>query len=403
MKGYLSRYVAQNLREDLSIFRVLVLTGARQVGKTTLALNEEPFRHWTYLSLDDWETLELAEKAPSEIFALGKDLIIDEVQKAPKLVSYVKLFSDQDPERRFLLTGSSHLLLMKEVAESLAGRAAYRELLPLTLSEVYQQPLPSWLLMPERLENLPKSPLEEDILWLLFRGFLPPLLRLTKPRQVFSWWQSYVRTYLERDLRDLAHITHLPDYRRLMRLLVLRTGGILKISDLARDLGLPQTTVSRYIHLLETSCLLIRLPAFTNNMAKRVIKSPKVYFLDPGLASHLMDKRNLKDLSREEQAKLFENLVFLNLYVFSEIEGGRLYYFRTYGGREKEVDFVLEVAGSVVGVEVKFEKEVGFKDVENLRFFREITPSFQTGFVIYLGERLQKLGKDLYAVPWRWL
>ena len=116
-----------------------------------------------------------------------------------------------------------------------------------------------------------------------------------------------------------------------------------------------------------------------------------------------MDKRDLKDLSREEQAKLFENLVFLNLYVFSEIEGGRLYYFRTYGGREKEVDFVLEVAGSVVGVEVKFKKEVGFKDVENLRFFREITPSFQTGFVIYLGERLQKLGKDLYAVPWRGL
>ncbi len=188
-----------------------------------------------------------------------------------------------------------------------------------------------------------------------------------------------------------------------MRLLVLRTGGILKISDLARDLGFSQTTVSRYIHLLETSCLLIRLPAFTNNMAKRVIKSPKVYFLDPSLASHLMDKRDLKDLSREEQAKLFENLVFLNLYVFSEIEGGRLYYFRTYGGREKEVDFVLEVAGSVVGVEVKFKKEVGFKDVENLRFFREITPSFQTGFVIYLGERLQKLGKDLYAVPWRGL
>ncbi len=229
---------------------------------------------------------------------------------------------------------------MKEITESLAGRAAYRELLPLTLSELYQHPLPSWLLTPEKLENPKKSPFEEDILWLLFRGFLPPLLRLTKPKQVFSWWQGYVRTYLERDLKDLAHITHLPDYRRLMRLLALRTGGILKISDLARDLTLPQTTVSRYIHLLETSCLLIRLPAFTNNLAKRVIKSPKIYFLDPGLASHLMNKRDLKDLSREEQAKLFENLVFQNLYVFSELEGGRPIIFAPMGaGKKKLISF----------------------------------------------------------------
>jgi len=401
MKSYIPRVIGDCIREGLNFAKVVVLTGARQVGKTTLVRNESPMRSWTFVSFDDLEALELAKKAPIELLDLSDSLVIDEVQKAPEFLSWVKKAVDENPAKCFVLTGSSHLLLMKKASETLAGRAVYYELLPFTMSEINRQKLPLWLLQPELIEE--RDEVGDDLNFVLFRGFLPPLYFLKEQKHIFKWWEGYVRTYLERDLRDLSHIDYLPDFRKLMSLCALRTASIFKQSELARDVGLPQTTVNRYLNLLEVSCLLIRLPSFTRNLAKRVIKSPKIFFIDPGLTAHLAGKANLKDIDEKTMAMLFENFVFLNLYVFTQLHFGHIYYFRTYGGREKEVDFVLEIEGKVVGVEVKYSKNVGFSNIEWLRYLREVCPEFHCGFIIYLGDEIKKLSSNIYAVPWWYL
>ncbi|RME69050.1 MAG: ATP-binding protein, partial [Nitrospirae bacterium] len=363
---------------------------------------EPPFSQWRYVTFDDLEVVGVAKRQPMDILALADNLVIDEVQKVPEFLSYVKIAVDTDPSRRFILSGSSHLLLMKSVSESLAGRATYYVLLPFTLQELKRDlsQEPGWLSEPEKKQA---CPFKETLQRLLLKGFLPPVYLLTGRDEPFRWWQGYVSTYLERDLRDIAQINYLPDFRRLMVLLSHRTGQILQISSLARDLGLPQTTLSRYIHLLEVSGLLIRLPSFTRNRAKRLLKSPKVYFLDPGLSAYLMGYSREEELSLKEYSYLFENLVFLNLYHWAQVLRGKLYYFRTYGGREKEVDFVLEVKNRVYGIEVKYKDTVDVSDAETLRFFRDVTPGFKKGFVFYKGNDVIPLGRDILALPWWYL
>ena len=401
MKGYIPRALGEVIRESLSFSKVVVVTGARQVGKTTLVRNENPMRSWTFLSFDDLDVLELAKKAPMELFGLSDFLVIDEVQKAPEFLSWVKKAIDENPDRRFVLTGSSHLLLMKNISETLAGRAFYHELLPFSLKEIKRESPPIWLLKPEKLEE--ETPPDIDLEFSLFRGFLPPVYFFKEESHVFRWWEGYVRTYLERDLRDISHISYLPDFRKLMRLCALRISNIFKQSEVARDLGLPQTTVSRYLNLLEVSCLLIKLPSFTRNLAKRIIKSPKIFFIDPGLTAHLAGKSSVKDINSQEMAMLFENFVFLNLYVFAQLHLGHIFYFRTYGGREKEVDFVLEIKGKIAGIEVKYSKHVGFSDIEGLQYLKEVCPEFHCGFIIYLGDEIKRLSSNIYAVPWWYL
>lgn len=325
-------------------------------------------------------------------------MVIDEVQRAPEFLFWIKKAVDENHHRRFVLTGSSHLLLMKEVSETLAGRALYYELLPFSLSEIEKKSFPDWLLNPQEISER-KMP-DIDLEFSLFRGFIPPVYFLKEENHVFRWWEGYVRTYLERDLRDLARISYLPDFRKLMSLVALRTANIFKQTEVARDIGLPQTTVSRYLNLLEVSCLLIKVPSFTRNLAKRLIKSPKIFLLDPGLTAHLSNKAKVKDIELRIMTMLFENFIFLNLYCFTQLHLGQIFYFRTYGGREKEVDFVLEIEGKVIGIEAKYSKNVGFSDIEGLRYLKEVCPDLCCGFVIYLGEEIKKLGTNFYAIPW---
>jgi len=401
MRSYIPRILGEHIREGLNFTKVVIITGARQVGKTTLVKNESPMRSWTFISFDDLEALELAKKSPQELLSLSDHLVIDEVQKAPEFLSWVKKSVDENPSRRFVLTGSSHLLLMKKVSETLAGRAVYYELLPFIMSEINFKKLPFWLLQPEFLEKRRDKTI--DLEFALFRGFLPPVYFLKEKRHIFKWWEGYVRTYLERDLRDLSRIDYLPDFRKLMSLCALRSANIFKQTELARDIGLPQTTVNRYLNLLEVSCLLVRVPSFTRNLAKRIIKSPKIFFIDPGLTCHLMGKADPKVIDEKSRSILFENFVFLNLYVFVTLHLGHIYYFRTYGGREKEVDFVLEIEGKIIGVEVKYSKNIGFSDAEGLRYLKEVCPDFKWGFIIYLDKEIKKLSANIYAVPWWYL
>src|SRR5690606_32975495 len=282
-------------------------------------------------------------------------ITLDEVQRAPELLHAVKRAIDQDrTPGRFLLTGSANLLMMQRVSESLAGRASYLTLWPMTRRE--QLGLGSSGIWEDLIENDEKDwiglvaaqSLEAEDWRALSRrgGFPTPALTLKTPEERAIWFDGYTRTYVERDLQDLAAITSLPDFRRLMRAASLRLGQLLNQTELGRDIALPQPTVHRWLNLLEISYLLVRLPAYAINRTKRLIKTPKIYWGDTGVAMHLAE------LSEPQGAHL-ENLVLQDLLAWQHARLTRadLFYWRTTIG--EEVDFVIETGDRLLPVEVK--------------------------------------------------
>jgi predicted AAA+ superfamily ATPase len=397
---YKPRWIAEQLREAVSFSPIVILTGARQTGKSTLLHQESPFHDWHYLSFDDLDVLSQAEQRPEDLLAISRHLIVDEVQRSPNFLLTVKQAVDKDRDRRFVLSGSANLLLMKAVSESLAGRALYFELLPFSHGEETEVNPPLWISKTTaggRPPDVKCSPLSESA---LFRGSMPPVTFLTAEKQISMWWDGYIRTYLERDLRDLAQISSLPDFRRMMGLLSLRSGQILKQSEVARDATLSQATAGRYVNLLEMSGLLVKLRPYSKNVSKRIVKSPKVYFVDPGLVCALSGFKSTKQIPDSFKGVLFECTVLLNLLAFSSVVNGELFYFRTQGGKEKEVDFILESDRKAIAIEVKFSSRVGFRDAETIFFLKDILPNWSAGLLVYNGSQVVTLGENVHAVPW---
>lgn len=397
---YKQRWISERIRRAISFSSIVVLTGARQTGKSTLLHYEHPFQSWHYITLDDLDTLSMAQNRPEELVALSDQLIIDEVQRSPDLLLSVKRAVDDNREKRFILSGSANLLLMKSVSESLAGRALYFDLLPFTWGEENEKEFPQWITHlpehepPSRLR--PANPLPES---LLLRGFIPPVLFLTDREQMNEWWKGYIRTYLERDLRDLTQINNLPDFRKMMGLLAMRSGQILKQSEIARDAGLSQATAGRYINLLEISGLLLKLTPYSKNISKRLVKSPKAFFIDPGLVCALGGFSDINAVPASFKGSLFECFVCLNLLVLARVARGELYYFRTQGGKEKEVDFLLELDGKIIAIEAKYSTRVGFRDTANLLFLKDMLQNWAAGLIVYNGTDVIKLANDIFAVP----
>ena len=380
----------------------VVVTGARQTGKSTLAQELTPGRR-RFISLDDLDPLDQARRDPEALLGGGQPVTIDEVQREPDLLRAVKRAIDrQRRPGRFLLTGSANLLLMRQVSESLAGRASYLTLWPMTRRE--QQGLGRGGLWEELLqardEDWPELVAAEpgqpaDWRALARRGGFPsPALHLESDRERAIWFDGYVRTYLERDLQALSTISALPDFRRVMRAACLRLGQLLNQSELGRDVALPQPTVHRYLNLLETSYLLVRLPAYALNRTKRLIKSPKVYWGDTGVALHLTLEAGLRGAH-------LENLVLNDLLAWRDtrLDGAEVFYWRTIIG--EEVDFVIEVGDRLLPIEVKATARPRLRDTAHLRTFRaEYGERSRAGLLLHDGELLDWIAPDVLAAPW---
>jgi predicted AAA+ superfamily ATPase len=398
----LPRLVSGALAERLRVMPAVVVTGARQTGKSTLAAELVPGGR-RYVTLDDLDTLDAARRDPEALVG-GKDPItLDEVQHEPALLRAVKRAIDRDRvPGRFLLTGSANLLLMRRVSESLAGRASYLTLWPMTRreqrglgrcgrwEELVATPDAAW-------RDLVAGEASESDDWraLARRGGFPtPALQLTGSRDRQIWFDGYVRTYLERDLQDLAAISGLPDFRRLMRAACLRIGQLVNQTELGRDAALPQPTVHRWLNLMETSYLLVRLPAYAVNRTKRLIKAPKLYWSDTGVALHLAE-------TEAPGGPHLENLVLLDLLAWRDarLERVELGYWRTATG--EEVDFVIEAGGRLLPVEVKATARPRLADCAHLRSFRaEYGRKARAGILIHAGDTLEWLAPEVLAVPW---
>ena len=398
----LSRLVAPGLEDRLRVMPAVVVTGARQTGKSTLAQELAPGGR-RFLSLDDLDVVDLARRDPQAITGGGQPVTIDEVQREPDLLHAVKRDIDRNRQPgKFLLTGSANLLLMRKVSESLAGRASYLTLWPMTRreqrglglggiwEELLDAPDEEWL---DLVAAQPDEP--EDWRSLARRGGFPlPALHLGTDRQRAVWFDGYVRTYLERDLQSLSSISALPDFRRLMRAACLRTGNLVNQTELGRDVALPQPTVSRYLNLLETSYLLVRLPAYAVSRTKRLIKAPKLYWGDTGVALHLTQEE-------EPRGAHLENLVLQDLLAWRDarLDRAEVLYWRTSIG--EEVDFVIETGDRLLPVEVKAADGSRLRDAVNLRAFHaEYGDRARAGLMLHTGTAVEWLTPKVLAAPW---
>ncbi len=397
----LPRLAGPSLRDRLAVMPAVVVTGARQTGKSTLVQDLTPGPR-RYLSFDDLDVVDMARRDPEVLVGGSEPVTLDEVQREPSVLHAVKQAIDrQRTPGRFLLTGSANLLLMRRVSESLAGRASYLTLWPMTRRE--QQGLgPGGIwgelldtdheLWPDVIAAQPDEPADwQDLA--LRGGFPVPALQLRTPDARAIWFDGYVRTYLERDLQDLSAIAALPDFRRLMRAVCLRLGGLVNQTDLGRDVALAQSTVHRYLNLLETSLLLVRVPAYAVNRTKRLIKSPKLYWADTGLALHIAQ-------TAPTGAHL-ENLVLHDLLAWraTRTEHAEVCYWRTAGG--EEVDFVIETGNRLLPVEVKATHRPGVRHVAHLRSFRAEYPDLsRPGLLLHTGTTIEWLAPDVLAAPW---
>jgi len=401
--SYKPRWMANRLRQTIKAHPVVVLTGARQVGKSTLLRNELPFSTWRQHTLDDLDVLRQAEHEPEALWAGATSVVIDEAQRAPNILLAIKLAVDRDRHRRFLVSGSANLDLLNSVSETLAGRAISLSLAPMTWGE-WTEREPSRVIEDLLSGKLPdeRTVLQtDDPTGLLLRGSMPALLTLSDEQDILDWWSGYVSTYLERDLRALSQISSLPDFRRVMELAALRTGQLLNQTGISRDSAISQPTVHRYLNLLEASLLVHRIPAFARNRGKRLIKSPKLYWADPALAAFLAGhycKESIR--SSREIGGLFENLALQQLQASASLLSppARLYYWRTVTGQE--VDFVLERGRSLIAFECKLSARARFEDARSLNTFLDDYPECIAGVLVYTGNEIVRLGKRVIALPW---
>ncbi len=407
-----SRFLSKFIRTlgEKSTGRILVVTGARQTGKTTLC--RTLFPDYTFLSVEDPVLRVQYAQLPAPRWRdLYPRAILDEVQKEPRLIESIKSVYDQWPEPRYILTGSSQLLLMEKVRESLAGRCVILDLFPLTLpelgsrgdeDEIQRSPFlhlvhdpsvpaqlqPSFLLDPgfSRKQDAWEH-------YTVFGGY--PALTETAftAEDRFEWLKNYVKTYLERDIRDLASLRDLDAFIRLQRYLAQQTATVLNIASIANLLGLSAKTVQRYIRYFEISYQAITLPAWSRNQNKRLAKAPKLHYLDNGVLQAVLQKRG--GITGFE----FESLVVAE--IFKQLRSNRvdapLYHLRTLDGRE--VDLLVELPSGYLAFEIKMTERVAISDARHLRGLAEFLdkPLLQS-FILSQDPRTVTVAEGITAV-----
>lgn len=402
----IGRQIAPEILTALGDTPVVTVTGPRQSGKSTLvrALIEDGLDA-EYVTLDDALTLGAALEDPTSFVRRGgRTLVIDEVQRAPELFLAIKAAVDED--RRpgsFLLTGSANVLTAPRISETLVGRTELIDLWPFSQGELEgkRERFVDLLFSGGTGKLTAAGESRERIVERALAGGYPEAVAREDAARREDWFRSYVSTMLQREIRDLANVAGLVEFPRLLRLLAARSTGLLNMTGLGSDLGAPQTTIRRYVALLEAVFLVHRLPAWVREMGRRMIRSPKLYMVDSGLAAHLMDADPDRLNRRPELlGRLLEGFVVMELVKQASWSESRpsLFHYRT--GRGEEVDVVLERRGRVIGIEVKAAGTVTGNDFKGLRSLeRAAGDDFVAGVVLHTGEGAAPFGPKLHALP----
>lgn len=364
-------------------FPVIAITGPRQSGKTTLARSAFPDK--PYLTLEDPDTRLLAESDPRGLLSRYPDgLILDEAQRAPQLFSYLQSFVDAElVPGKYVLTGSRQFGLFSGITQSLAGRVGLVQLLPFAMNEL------------DAVDKLPG-----DVDRLMLTGMYPPLYdRELAPS---DWFPAYVNTYIERDVRQLINVRDLSAFQRFIKMCAARTGQLLNLSSLASDCGITHNTAAAWISVLEASYIIFLLRPHFTNFNKRLVKTPKLYFLDTGLAAWLLGIRELEQLAYHAQrGALFENLVVTE-FLKGRLNRGvpaDLYFWRDSKGLE--VDLLLDDGLSLKPVEIKSGQTIAADFLTALKKWCELSGALERPAMLVYGGDQEFVNANVTIVPWR--
>ena len=331
--AYINRELSGVIKEAARYFSVITITGPRQSGKTTLIRNE--FKQLPYYSLENLDVRSYAQNDPVAFLNQHPEgMILDEVHNAPNLLSYIQGIVDEHPERKFILSGSSQFAMLRKVTQSLAGRTAVFELLPLSYSEIR-----------DRAED---KPLDD----LLFEGFYPAIYAERNiPKFLYP---SYIKTYLDKDVRDLLQIKDMMQFHTFIRLCAGRIGSLFKVSELANEIGGSSHTITSWLSVLQASYIVTLLPPYFENSRKRLTKTPKLYFTDTGLACHLLGIESVQQLARDKmRGALFENFIVMEAMKrrYNQGKESNLYFYRD--SHQNEIDLILKSSSGLYGIEIK--------------------------------------------------
>ena len=329
---FINRQIEKYIGEVLPYFPVLTITGPRQSGKTTLIKNL--FTDYQYFSMENIDTLSYAISDPRGFLSSSPTMIIDEVQNAPALLSYIQGIVDEDNSRKFILSGSSQLLMLKHVTQSLAGRSAIIELMPMSFSEIA-----------DTVSNT-------DLNQLIYNGFYPAVC--TQKNKPEYFYPNYVKTYIERDVRNILNVTDLHRFQIFMKLCAGRIGSLFNASDLSNEVGVSVNTIKSWLDVLQTSYIVTLLQPYYDNIGKRLVKTPKIYFYDTGLARYLLDIDNPKQLAHDKmKGHLFENMIVSEAikHQLNKGKSNNLFFYRD--SNKNEVDLLLTNGGNFKALEIK--------------------------------------------------
>ena len=360
-------------------YRAVAVVGPRQSGKTTLV--RQVFPDKTYVNLENIDTRRFAMEDPRGFLSgLSEGAIIDEIQRVPELFSYLQQILDENPVKGlFILTGSNNFLLQEKISQSLAGRVGYLFLLPLSLTEL-GKPLPAT---------------NE----LIFRGFYPELYA-ERSMDAGKYYDNYIRTYVERDVRLIKNIVDLYAFERFIRLCAGRTGQLLNINSLAIEVGVDNKTINSWLSVLETSFITFRLQPFHKNYNKRIVKMAKLYFYDVGLASSLLGIENKEQLVLHPlRGNLFENLVVCEFLKtrFNQGKRNNLFFWRDNVGTE--IDLLIEHTDRLLPVEIKSGQTITDEYFKSLNRWLKIS-GIDEGYVIYAGNQIQNRSNGITVLPY---
>jgi len=366
------RELSQELLILIKEYPVVTILGPRQSGKTTLAIETLKKQEYLYCNLESPENRHYAQTDPKAFLKqFSGPVILDEIQRVPELLSYIQVIVDLEKKNgRFVLTGSHQLLLREAITQSLAGRTSVLELLPFSISELQSA-------------GIEFSSFEEYI----FRGFLPRVYdQQQRPVQAYS---NYFQTYVERDVRQLINLKDVALFEKFMKLLAGRVGQLFDYNSLANDVGVDAKTVKNWLSILEVSYVVFKLNPYFNNFGKRVLKSPKYYFIDVGLLCYLLGIESTTQITRDPLVgHIFENLVVIDVLKNRLNQGktSNLYFYRDE--KKNEIDLLLLQGRDFLSIEIKVASTYSKGLIENLIKFKKLNDKVKKSFLVYTGEEL---------------
>lgn len=378
----INRTASSRLIKLATTFRSVAVVGPRQSGKTTLC--KMVFPQKPYVSLENPDTLEFSKTDPRGFLSQFKTgAILDEIQRAPHLFSYLQQVLDETKKKGlFILTGSNNFLLHENITQTLSGRIAYLQLLPLSLHELKKSK-----------KNKPAYG------WHILNGGYPEVI--SKKINPGDWYAGYINTYVERDVRQLKNISNLSQFTKLLKLCAGRTGQILNLTSLSNDCGIDQKTVAAWLSVLQSSYIIYLLKPYHANFNKQIVKTPKLYFCDTGVACSLLGIDSANQITTHAaKGALFENMIVSELLKerFNAGIADNLYYWRDKTGNE--VDIVFDKAGKLTAMELKAGETISMDFFKGINYFAALNTKSIKKILVYGGKEEQKRSNGIIVKPW---